>query len=59
VRARTQDDRRRALKPGDLLVRDSDDSKTPLTPADIPDNASRSSAGRWSRPGRRQEQITI
>jgi len=26
-------------KPGDLLVRDGDDSKTPLTPADIADNA--------------------
>jgi Rieske Fe-S protein len=26
-------------KPGDFLVRDGDDSKKPLTPSDIPDNA--------------------
>ena len=38
--ARAQDEPAAARpKPGDLLVRDGDDSKTPLTPADIPDNA--------------------
>ena len=37
---RAQDDPAAARpKPGDLLVKDGDDSKTPLTPADISDNS--------------------
>ncbi len=38
--ARAQDDPAAARpKPGDLLVRDGDDSKKPLTPADVAENA--------------------
>ena len=38
--AQAQDDPASARpKPGDFLVRDGDDAKTPLTPADIPDNS--------------------
>jgi rieske iron-sulfur protein len=37
---RAQDDPAAARpKPGDLLVRDGDEAKTPLTPADLTDNA--------------------
>src|SRR5262245_19917156 len=52
-------------KPGDLLVRDGDEAKTPLTPADIVDNAkpvvawAMEPGGRIVRSGSRFNRLTI